>query len=178
MKTRTLGLLLVIVILGALAAGCGSASAGPEALSLEKDMGITVDGTWYPILQDAAPLISALGSDYELFADPSCLFEGEDKSFDYAACTVLTNPDGEKDIWYIIELKDGTYSTARGIHVGSKKDELIAAYGEKYYMESDYQMVYSISGVKGDLTSPCIICDLQGERISKISIYYPTNTNK
>jgi hypothetical protein len=178
MKTRTLGLLLVIIILGALAAGCGSASAGPEALSLEKDMGVTVGGTWYPILQDAAPLISALGSDYELFAAPSCLFEGEDKEFAYENLSVFTNPDGEKDIWYIIDLKDGTYSTARGIHVGSTKDELIAAYGEKYYMESDYQMVYSISGVKGDLASPCIIFDLQHNKVSKISIYYPTNTNK
>ncbi|MGI6162245.1 MAG: hypothetical protein ACOYJD_09550 [Christensenellales bacterium] len=144
-------------------------------MSLEKDMGITVDGTWYPIYQDAAPLLASIGEDYELFAAPSCLFTGEDKEFSYDSCSVFTNPDGDKDIWYIIDLKDATYSTSRNIRVGNTADDLISAYGEKYYWESDYQMVYSISNIQGDLTSPCIMFDLEDDVITKIGIYYPTN---
>lgn len=166
-------LLLTLTLFFGLFGGCGAAK--PADISLEKDMGITVDGTWFPIYQDAAPLLASLGEDYELYAAPSCLFTGEDKEFSYGSCSVFTNPDGDQDIWYLMALKDGTYATARGIHVGSTKDELIAAYGEKYYWESDYQMVYSISGVKGDLASPCIIFDLQDDVVTKIEIYYPTN---
>jgi hypothetical protein len=167
------GFLMLIVLVCGLFLGCGAAK--PADMSLEKDMGITVSGTWYPIHQDAAPLLEAIGEDFELYAAPSCLFAGDDKEFSYDSCSVFTNPDGDKDIWYIIDLKDGTYSTSRGIHVGSTKDELIAAYGEKFYWESDYQMTYSISGVQGDLTSPCIIFDLADDVVTKIEIYYPTN---
>lgn len=168
-------LLLMIALVLSFALGCGAAK--PAALTLEKDFGISVKGTWFPIYQDAAPLLKAIGDDYELFAAPSCLYEGEDKEFSYESCSLFSNPEGEKDVWYLLDIKDGSLSTARGITVGSTKDELVAAYGETYYWESDYQMTYSISGVKGDLSSPCIIFDLADEQVSKISVYYPTNAD-
>lgn len=88
---------------------------------------------------------------------------------------ILTNPDGGQDIWYLASLTSDHYQTARGIRIGNSQEELIAAYGDNYYWESDYEMVYSISGIQGDLASPCIIFRLDGEVVSAIDIYYPTN---
>ena len=171
MKKRLVRWLAFLAAAIFLFTGCGA-----KDFSMKEDMGIKVDGKWYPIFQDAAPLLSALGSDYELFAAPSCLYDGEDKEFAYAGCSVFTNPgNGGIDVWYIIRLTDDSLETARGIKVGDTKDAVVKAYGDKYYMESDYQMVYSISGKQGDLASPCMIIDFENDKVSCIEIYYPTN---
>lgn len=146
-------------------------------LSFEEDIGITIDGEWFPIWQDAAGLLKALGNDYELYAAPSCVFdEGDDKEFAYDGCYVYTNPNGSRDIWYSIFLENDTYSTARGISVGSALDDVIKAYGENYYWEGDTVLTYSVSGIEGDISSPCIQFTLAEEVVTAIEIYYPTNT--
>ncbi|MFA5585799.1 MAG: hypothetical protein WDA02_04565 [Saccharofermentanales bacterium] len=173
--TKTISLLSAALLAGLILAGCGASDPAP--LTLEKDFGLTVGGTWFPIHEDAAPLLAALGDDYELYAAPSCLFLGEDKEFDYDGVALFTNPDGDLDIWYLAAITSNAYETARGIRIGSSQEDLTAAYGEKYYWESDYEIVYSISGVQGDLASPCIIFRLDGQEITAIDIYYPTNAN-
>jgi hypothetical protein len=170
---KKITLLFAIILVAVALSGCGAKTT--DKFSLAKDMGISVKGTWYPIHTNAAPLLAAIGGEYELFAAPSCLFVGEDKEFAFQGCSVFTNPDGKIDLWYIIEFRDATLSTARGIHVGSTLKDIVAAYGDKYYKESDYQIAYSVSGVKGDLASPCIIFDLKNDVVEKVSIYYPTN---
>lgn len=171
--TRAFSLLSAVLLACLILAAC--AASGPAPLTLEKDFGLTVSGTWFPIHEDTKPLLTALGDDYELYAAPSCLFMGEDKEFDYPGIALFTNPDGDLDIWYLAALTGQAYQTARGIGIGSSQEQLIAAYGDKYYWESDYEMVYSISGIQGDLASPCIIFRLDGQEITAIDIYYPTN---
>ena len=167
-----IGTLLAVALLAACGGGNGGAS---DAFTLESDVGIQIGDTWYPPHSDVAPLLEALGTDYETFADPSCLYEGEDKEFRYSGISILTNPNGDMDVWYSLEITTDEYPTARGIKVGDTRDALIEAYGDGYYMESDYQMVYSVSGEKGDLASPCIIFDITDDKVSKIAIYYATN---
>ena len=152
------------------------AAAEPAPLSMEEDMGISVNGRWFPIWQDAAGLLQALGDDYELTSAPSCVFEGEDKEFAYDGCFVFTNPDGDRDIWYSMYLVDDTLSTARGIMVDSSLDEVMSEYGDRYFWEGDSILTYSISGVQGDIDSPCIQFTVAEERVTAIEIYYPTNT--
>ena len=150
----------------------------PEPLSMEKDMGLSVDSRWFPIMQDAAGLLQALGDDFVMTSAPSCVFEGEDKEFAYDGFYVFTNPDGdfgEKDVWFSIWLETDVYSTARGIRVGSTLDEVIAAYGDRFYWEGDSIKTYSISGVEGDIESPCIQFTVADDRVTAIEIYYPTN---
>lgn len=168
-----INLLSAALLAGLVLAGCGA--SGPAPLTLEKDFGLTVGGIWFPIHQDAEPLLAALGDDYELYAAPSCLFWGEDKEFAYEGVALFTNPDGDLDIWYLVAITSDLYETARGIRIGSSQEDLTAAYGEKYYWESDYEMVYSISGVQGDLASPCIFFVLEDDIVAAIDIYYPTN---
>ena len=153
------------------------ADAKPEPISMEKDMGISVNGQWFPIWQDADMLLQALGEDYELWSAPSCVFEGEDKEFAYDGFCVYTNPDGDRDIWYSIFLESDAYATARGVKVGSALEETIAAYGDRYYWEGENLLTYSISGVEGDIASPCILFTVEESHVAAIEIYYPTNVS-
>jgi hypothetical protein len=158
------------------AVGCGS-KPKIAPFTLEKDMGIKVKGTWYPIHTDSAGLLYALGSQYTLNRAPSCVFIGEDKDFTYTGCVVYTNPDGPKDIWYEIILKDTTLSTVRGIRIGSTRAEVEAAYGPASYYEDTNKTIatYSVSGKQGDIASPNIQFTYTEEKVKMIDIYYPTN---
>ena len=149
--------------------------AFPAQLSMEHDMGIMVGLQWFPIWQDAAELIEALGDDHEVHSAPSCVFEGYDREFAYDGYYVFTNPDGDRDLWYSVYLMSDTYSTARGIRVGSTLDEIIDAYGERYFWEGENILTYSISGIEGDIASPCIQFTFDDGIVSAIEIYYPTN---
>ena len=156
-----------------------AAGAEPEALSMEKDMGISVNGVWFPIWDDVSglldALVDALDEDYEMSSAPSCVFEGEDKEFDFDGLLVLTNPDGARDLWYGILLTGDTFATSRGIRVGSHIDDVMTAYGENYFREGQNIITYSISGIEGDIASPCIQFIVEDEHVTEIEIYYPTN---
>ncbi len=148
-----------------------------ERLSLANDIGIAVDGTWYPIYQDASGLLAALGEDYDYSEAPSCVFEGMDKEFIFDGCSVYTNPDGDKDIWYDMLLENDTLATSRGIRVGDSLADVQTAYGDAYYWEGDTILTYSVSGDPEDIASPCILFYFEGENeiVTTIQIYYPTN---
>jgi len=148
------------------------------AFSLKEDMGITVDGTWHPIYADAAPLLAALGEDYELVAAPSCPNAewGDDKEFTYAHVTVYTKPDEKgRDILELIVLTDDTLQTARGIRVGDTTEAVLAAYGENGYWQ-DYILVYSVSGDENDDASPNIQFTIREGVVDLIQILYPMVT--
>ena len=149
----------------------------PEPLSMEKDLGIRINGQWFPIWQDSTDLLQALGDEYVLSAAPSCVFEGEDKEFSFDGVSIFTNPDGNKDIWYSIYLDNDLYSTSRDIHVGCSLEEILAAYGDRYYWEGESLLTYSISGVEGDIASPCLLFTLEEDRVAAIEIYFPTNVS-
>ena len=147
----------------------------PAPLSMSDDMGIRISGQWFPIWQDASALLRALGDDYELSAAASCVFDGEDKEFAYDGCFVFTNPNGDRDIWYSILLESDAFPTARGVRVGNSVEEVMDAYGDRYYWEGADILTYSISGEEGDIASPCILFTLADGCVSTIEIYYPTN---
>lgn len=168
---------LCALVLAVFFAACSAPAGGdrPSAFTLEGDVCIAVNGVWFPIYRDAAPLLAALGDGYTLSTAPSCVFDGEDKEFSYDRCTVFTNPDGDKDIWYQMLLHDDSLATARGIKVGDDVQAVYDAYGDGYYWEGDDTLTYSVSGVQGDIQSPCIIFTVIDEQVSAIEIYYPTN---
>ena len=147
------------------------------SLSLEHDMGISINGQWFPIRQDVSGLLGALGDGYTLSTAPSCVFEGEDKEFDFGGLLISTNPnpDGTIDIWYSIYITGENFPTARGIRIGSTLDEVKAAYGSGFFWESRDVITFSISGIEGDITSPCIQFTVAQGVVTAIEIYYPTN---
>ena len=154
---------------------CATALAeGP--LTLEGDMGLQIADTWYPILNDFAPLKAALGEPVGCSAAPSCVFKGEDKEYAYDGMTIYTNPLGDMDVWFEAYIEGGDFTTARGIGIGATYEDVLAAYGDGYYSEGENMMTYSVSGEASDYASPCIIFTLSNGLVACIDIYYPTNT--
>lgn len=152
-----------------------TAPAAGDPLSLEGDLGLYINDTWFPILNDFAPLQEVLGEASEVIAAPSCAFKGDDKEFVYDGMSIFTNPLGEMDVWMEAYITGGDTTTTRGIGIGATEEELIAAYGDNYYKEGDDMITYSLSGDPDDYTSPCIIFTLDGGAVVCIDIYYPTN---
>jgi hypothetical protein len=149
-----------------------------ENMSLGKDMGLLLNGVWYPILTDIHALYAALGEPNALNAAPSCVFVGEDKEFVYEGLTIFTNPVGEQDVWFEMQLTSNAYATSRGIRVGDTLETLRNAYGSRCYWEGETILTYSVSGMEGDYLSPCIMFEIVDDVIASIDIYYPTNVTE
>jgi hypothetical protein len=147
-------------------------------MSLEKDIGLLLNGTWYPILTDFRALHEVMGEPNALNAAPSCVYVGEDKEYVYEGLTAFTNPAGGQDIWFEMQLTNNTYSTSRGIRVGDTLDLLKEAYGDRCYWEGETILTYSVSGIEGDYISPCIMFEIVDDVIASIDIYYPTNVTE
>ena len=180
MFKRAAVLFICLMVLTVAAANAEEPFAAPDPaspLTLEGDMGLLVENTWYPILNDFTPLKEALGEAEDIIAAPSCVFQGEDKEFVYDGMSVFTNPLGALDVWYEVCITGEGYTTVRGIGVGSSRNEIIAAYGQNYYMEGENVMTFSVSGIEGDYESPCVMFELTEDGlVSCIDIYFPTNT--
>lgn len=146
-------------------------------LSLEYDLGIRINDEWFPIRHDVRDLLAAIDGNYVLSTAPSCVFEGLDKEFDFGTVLVSTNPnhDASRDIWFSIFITCEDFPTARGIRVGSTLEDVKAAYGMRYFWEGHRVITYSISGVQGDISSPCIQFTIEDGVVTAIEIYYPTN---
>lgn len=167
-------MLILILALALTLSAAALAEAAP--LTLEADMGLYVNGEWFPILNDFAPLKAALGEPLGVTSAPSCVFKGEDREFTYEGMSIYTNPLGEMDVWFEAYITGGDFTTARGIGIGAREEEVVAAYGEGYYSEGEGMLTYSVSGDAEDYASPCTIFTLENGAVTCIDIYYPTNT--
>ena len=142
------------------------------------DMGMIVGDRFYGILTDFAPLREALGEPDEIVSAPSCVFAGEDREFRYPGFTIFTNPLGEKDVWFELYITGGDTATLRGLRVGDDMGDAEELYGEPHYWEGEYTAAYSVSGKEGDIQSPCMLLELDGDDvILSIDLYYPTNAS-
>ena len=153
-----------------------TAPAPGDPLSLEADIGLYLDGIFYPILNDFATLEAILGEADEVNSAPSCAFKGDDKEFVYDGMSIFTNPLGELDVWMEAYITGGDYVTTRGIGIGSSEADVLAAYGDGFYVEGENMMTYSLSGDPEAIDSPCIIFTLEDGAVVCMDIYFPTNT--
>jgi len=151
------------------------APAAGEALTLEKDLGVVVDGVFYPVFQPVDALLDALGEPGETVSSPSCVFDGEDREHVYEYGSIYTNPIDGADVWYEFYIYDMGMATTRGLSVGDGVDKMLELYGEGYYSEGEGMYTYSLSGDPEDYGSPCLIFESEDGVIVTIDIYYPTN---
>lgn len=152
-----------------------TAPAAGEALTLEKDLGVVVDGVFYPVFQPADGLLAALGEPVETVSSPSCVFDGEDREHVYEYGSIYTNPIDGADVWYEFYIYDMGMTTTRGLSVGDSVEKMLELYGEGYYSEGEGMYTYSLSGDPEDYGSPCLIFESEDGVIVTIDIYYPTN---
>lgn len=174
-KIFVLTLCALMLLTSAMAEGWTAPAAG-DPLGLEGDLGLYINDTWFPILNDFSGLHEALGQELDMMAAPSCAFKGDDKEFVYDGMSIYTNPLGDMDVWMEAYITAGDWTTTRGIGIGSTVDDIIAAYGDGYFADNDDMMTYSLSGDPTDYASPCIIFTLEDGAVVCIDIYYPTNT--
>ena len=175
-KIFVLALCALMLMTCAIAESDWTAPAPGDPFGLEGDVGLYIDGTWFPILNYFDDLQAALGEPLDMMSAPSCAFKGDDKEFVYDGMSVYTNPLGEKDVWMEAYITGGDWTTPHGIGIGSTRDDILAAYGDGFYSDSDEMMTYSVSGDPDDYSSPCIMFTLEDDIVTCIDIYYPTNT--
>lgn len=152
-----------------------TAPAAGEAVTLEKDMGVIVENVFYSVYSPAGLLVTALGEPVETVSSPSCVFEGEDFEYNYAFGSIYSSPIEGEDIWYDFYIFDIGISTTRGLSVGDTVEKMLELYGENYYAEGEGMYTYSLSGIPGDMSSPCLIFESADGLITAMDIYYPTN---
>lgn len=146
--------------------------AGVKPFSAD-DLIIEFQGVTSRLLEDAAPLMSVLGDDYQLSEAESCVYEGMDKTFDYGHSVVYTVPTGDRDLLDGLDLLDERIATARGIRVGDSRDAVLAAYGPQAGSESD--LVYNVSGNIEELAEPKLTFIMDGDTVVAISFYSGSN---
>ncbi len=152
-----------------------TAPAAGEAVTLDKDLGVIVENVFYSVYSPAGLLVTALGEPTETVSSPSCVFEGEDFEYNYDFGSIYSSPIEGEDIWYDFYIFDIGISTTRGLSVGDTVEKMLELYGENYYAEGEGMYTYSLSGIPGDMSSPCLIFESADGLITAMDIYYPTN---
>lgn len=84
---------------------------------------------------EAAPVLKALGTAKKTFEQDSCAYQGKDKVYTYDGFEISTYPVKGVERIASVYFLDETVSTPEGIKIGSKKQEVIDAYGSNYKEE-------------------------------------------
>lgn len=165
MRCRIIALLLALLLTG------GALAEGSLSLT-EEDLLFTYEGKTYALLTDPAGLFSAVaahdGAEMTVEEAPSCLYDGMDKEFSGRDIVVGTHPSGKNggDLIETIVILNGPWTTARGVGIGSTRDQVISAYGENFTEDYD-QMIYAVGA---PYESPMVIfqLDLDTQQVSAI----------
>jgi hypothetical protein len=136
------------------------------------DLAVTINSKSYGMLDEAKPLTEALGEPVRYSEAPSCLYEGFDKTYEYADLTLYTITTQGVDRIDGVDLTSDKWQTSRGIKVGSSQTDVFKAYGAPFSEDGD--LVYITDESMGG-TSPRITFVMDGETVSAISIYSGSN---
>lgn len=167
-------LMTAVLILSACGGGAKEPVNEPVAGEFSKsDLIFVYEGAEFPLDSDAAPLLKAFGDDYEVTTAPSCVYEGEDKLFEYADISIFTYPTDGKDLIDEIYTVGGEYETNKGIKIGSSMQEVTEQYGQGELNSGD--IIYTLSGSKDDMSSPKLTFELTDNIVSGISFYAASN---
>lgn len=107
-------------------AGCVSEEA-PQ----EKELHFTFNGKDIVLNAPAQPILDALGEPKAKTEEPSCAFDGLDKTYSYDGFNLQTYPLDGAEYVFGFWFTDGTVSTPEGIAIGSAEADVVKAYGEE-----------------------------------------------
>lgn len=136
------------------AAAEGSVSSG--------DFCMTVKGVTIPLGDDMRNYTALLGDPDAYGSAKSCVEEGDDKVYTYGGVVIYTYITNGMDIISIIEI-EGNESLPSGIHIGSTKADVIAAYGSNY-TEEGTELLYEMGG-------KTIGIQMNGDTVSFIELF-------
>ena len=104
-------------------AGCGEAAPEEEKISF------TYKGVSMVMGEEAAPVLEKLGEPKSYTEEPSCAFEGLDKTYYYGSFYLSTCPMEGRDCIYRIWFADDTVATEEGLRIGSTRAQAESLYG-------------------------------------------------
>ena len=82
---------------------------------------------------EAAPIIDALGEPRSYTEEPSCAFDGMDKTYYYGSFYISTYPLDGKDYIYNLWFADDGVATDEGIRIGSSQSQVEDTYGKECF---------------------------------------------
>ncbi len=118
--------------------------AAAEGSVSEGDYAVVVKGASIPLGGDMRNYVGTLGDPDEFGSAKSCTEAGEDKVYTYGGTVIYTYITNGADIISLIEVTGGEVLPS-GIHIGSTKEEVIAAYGRNYTEEGS-ELLYELGG--------------------------------
>lgn len=138
-------------------------SAVQDAASIsESDYAVIVKGVKIPLNGDMRDYTALLGEPDEFGSARSCTEAGDDKVYTYGGTVIYTYITNGADIISLIEI-EGSESLTSGIHIGSTKAEVIAAYGSSY-KEDGSELLY-------ELGNKTLGIQMNGETVSFIELF-------
>ena len=144
------------------AAGEDVASFVSEGSVSDSDYAVIVKGVTIPLRGDMRNYTASLGDPDDFASARSCTESGEDKVYTYGGAVIYTYITNGADIISLIEIT-GSETLVSGIHIGSTKEEVIAAFGSAY-SEQGSEWLYEM----GDKT---IGLEMSGDKVSFIELF-------
>jgi hypothetical protein len=136
------------------------------------DLAVVINGELYTMFGEAAALVESMGQPALFSEAPSCLYEGNDKTYEYADLVLYTITKNSKDLVDGIDLVTDKWQTRRGIKVGSSREDVLAAYGEPF--SADMDLIYIADQSLGEVSAR-ITFVFHEDLVSTISIYSGSN---
>lgn len=107
------------------------------------------NGTEIVVNAEAEPIIAALGEPMSITEEPSCAFQGLDRTYFYGSFYISTYESDGREYVFACWFADDSVETKEGIYLGCGQSEVSAAYGEANYNGSN---AYIMKGVNTKLT--------------------------
>lgn len=158
MKRISVFFLAAIMLLSLV--GCGTDNPNSQ----EENFSFTYNGTKITLGAEAAPIIDALGEPRSYTEEPSCAFDGMDKTYYYGSFYLSTYPLNGKDFVYSFWFADDSVATEDGIRIGNTQADVESAYGvdcfngTNTYTQSEGKSKLTIILIDGFVTS--IQCEI------------------
>ncbi len=105
---------------------------------------------------EAAAIVSALGTPEKTLEQDSCAYQGKDTVYVYPGFEMGVYPAGGVDKVSYVTLVDDTVATPEGIKIGSKAEDVTAAYGKdceeefgvyRYTLGNSLLSIFTTNGV-------------------------------
>lgn len=125
MKKYTLILCAVCFVLSL--TGCKGASQ--PAQTEDKEFVFTYQNTDISINSEAGPIVEALGEPENLTEQPSCAFEGVEKTYFYKDFYFTTYQEGDKELIWQLWFNSDQAATAEGLRIGDPMSKAEQIYG-------------------------------------------------
>ena len=109
-------------------AGCGAGDPGSQ-----ENFSFTYNGIKITLGGQAAPILEALGEPKSYTEEPSCAFDGMDKTYYYGSFYLSTYPLDGKDYIYNLWFADDGAATEEGICIGSPRSQAEDTYGKECF---------------------------------------------